>query len=69
MEAYQLQEHAKQINDATAALIEMEAMKAANLNRESKGEAPAYGEADFKELLELYDLGYNSNIEKSRRFF
>ncbi len=69
MEAYQLQEHAHQLNDVAAALIELESMKAANIQRQSQGLSPAYGEEQFRELLSIYSLGYNENIDKSRRFF
>lgn len=69
MEAFQLQEHAKQLNDFAAAMIELEAMKVANVERESQGLSPAYGEEQFRDLLSMYGLGYNENIEKARRFF
>ena len=69
MEAYQLQQHAIQIGQAVSALIEMEAMKAANSVRESNNEAPAYSEQDFNNLLVMYDLGHNGIFGKSTNFF
>lgn len=61
-------EHAKQINEATSALIEMEAMKAENRQRELNGQSLAWGFADFQCLLETYGLGYNGCIVKLGRF-
>lgn len=69
MEAFQLQEHAKQLNDFAAAMIELEAMKTANKEMEINNQPPKYGEDDFRELMVTYELGYNENIEKSRKFF
>jgi len=65
----QLYEHASQFNQAVSALIEMEAMKAQNQAMAQAGNPPMYLEADFLNLLELHDLGYNSCVEKKRRFF
>jgi hypothetical protein len=45
-----------------AALIEMEAMKAANWMREMQGHTIAYGEDEFLALLDKYDLHHNSVI-------
>ena len=69
MESYQLAEHAKQINDAIAAFIETQAMISENKQRELNGESMAYTEEAFRKVMELYELGYNSNIEKIRRFY
>lgn len=41
-------------------LIEMEAMKAENLNREHRGENPAYSAKDFQDLIARYGIGHNS---------
>lgn len=64
-----LNQHANQFNQAVSALIELEAMKAENKNRENQGLSPAYGEKDFMNLLDQYDLGYNGCVNKSRNFF
>lgn len=42
------------------ALIEMEAMRAANQVRAGSGSAPAYGEDAFMELLIKYPISHNS---------
>lgn len=44
---------------AAAALIELEAMKQANRDRESRGEGPAYDEEAFLKLHEQYCLHHN----------
>lgn len=43
-------------------LIEMEAMKAANAEREVIGASPAYGEMAFRELLERAAIQENAVI-------
>jgi hypothetical protein len=63
-----LPEHARQMNDAVSAMIELEAMKAENKVRESRNESPAYYEDNFMNLLEQYQLGYKNNHEKFHRF-
>jgi hypothetical protein len=44
---------------SASALIELEAMKAANAERASRGEAPAYGEDAFRKLQTDNGLGWN----------
>jgi len=44
----------------TAALVELEMMKAANTLREIQGYTIAYDEVAFYELIEKYQLGHNS---------
>jgi hypothetical protein len=44
---------------AASALIECEAMKAANAEREARGEALAYGEESFRKLQTDNGLGWN----------
>jgi hypothetical protein len=61
-------EHAKQINEATSALIEMEGMKARNELVKLQGNIPEYDFGDFDRLLEKYELGYNGCIIKSQKF-
>lgn len=63
-----LREHAMQFNMAVSALIELEAMKTANIEREQNGLSPAYGESQIREIFDEYELGYNNCIEKSRNF-
>jgi len=42
------------------ALIELEAMKAANRERDICGDAPAYGEAAFMALQDKYGIHHNA---------
>lgn len=44
-------------------MIEMEAMKASNTNREMRGEAIAYAEEAFIALINKYGIGHNTVIE------
>lgn len=62
-------QHADQINEAVATLVELEGMKAENKQRESLGQSMAYTEKEFQELLNRNGLDYNSRIEKTRRFY
>lgn len=64
-----LAEHAKQLNEAVAALIELEAMKAENIARERSGFAPAYGYDQIHDLISEHRIDTNSIIEKYRNFF
>ena len=63
-----LEEHAKQINEAVSAIIEMEGMKAENAYQIACGAPPKYLQNDFDRLIENYELGYNGCIEKSKKF-
>ena len=45
------------------AMIELEAMKAANHYREMRGEVFAYGETAFMSLINKYGIGHNTVIE------
>ena len=51
---------------AAAALIEMEAMKAANIIRLDQGKTIAYDEGAFMKLIETYGIGYNSVMAEFR---
>ena len=44
------------------ALIEMEAMKAANHERQQRGESDNYGEEAFMALIEKYCINHNAVI-------
>lgn len=56
------------INSQTAsALIELEAMKSANSERERHGEAPAWGEGEFLSLIDKYQLSHNAVITNLQR--
>ena len=44
------------------ALIEMEAMKAENLIKASRGLPPLFGTKDFNALIEKYGIHYNAVI-------
>ena len=43
-----------------SAQIEMEAMKAANAEREHRGQSQAWDEDSFISLIDKYQLGHNS---------
>ena len=64
-----LQMHAMQMNEAISALIELEAMKAENKQREAEGNSPAYTYEQIINLQKEYSLDYNRIIEKMRDFF
>lgn len=63
-----LQQFARQINEAVSALIELEAMKAENQQREAEGSSPAYTYDQIMNLQNQYALDYNSIIDKYREF-
>lgn len=63
-----LQLFVRQINEAVSALIELEAMKADNQQRESEGNSPAYTSEQIMDLQCKYSLDYNSIIDKYREF-
>jgi hypothetical protein len=51
------------INSQVAcALIEMESMKAANRDRQSRGESDAYGEEAFMNIINEHRIGWNDVI-------
>lgn len=51
------------INSQTACmLVELEAMRAANRERESNGFSPAYGEDEFLALITRYGLHHNAVV-------
>ena len=47
---------------AVSALSEIEAMKAANMIRESQGKALAYGEEAFADIPNRYGIHHNATI-------
>jgi hypothetical protein len=63
-----LQQFARQINEAVSAIIELEAMKAENQQREAEGSSPAYTYDQIMTLQSQYALDYNSIIDKYREF-
>lgn len=63
-----LQMFARQINEVVSALIELEAMKAENQQRESEGNSPAYSYDQIMSLQKTFALDYNSIVEKYREF-
>lgn len=46
-------------SQVACAMIELEAMKSANLERTMQNESLAYDEIDFFNLIKKYDLEYN----------
>lgn len=63
-----LQQFARQFNEAISALIELEAMKAENQQREAEENSPAYTHEVIMDLQRKYALDYNSIIDKYREF-
>ena len=56
-----LEERAAYINSQVAcALIEMEGMKAENMQRAHLGQSMAYSDTSFIALIERYGIGYNA---------
>ena len=53
-------------SQVACALIEMEGMKAENMQRQSQGHEPVYREDDFGSITERYEIGYNSVISRLR---
>ena len=51
-----------------AAEIELAAMKAENVAREIAGQAPAYGEKQFMDLISNYSLHHNGLMESLRNY-
>lgn len=51
------------MSQTACALIEMEGMKAANIERESHGYALAYGEEAFLALIEKYGIHHNAALK------
>ena len=49
-------------SQSVCALIELEAMKQANRDREANCQASAYREEDFMELFNKYFIGHNDVI-------
>ena len=49
-----------QESQIACALIELEAMKVANLTRERDGQSPAYREEAFMALIDKYQLSHNA---------
>ncbi len=49
-------------SQVACALIEMEAMKAANVEREQRGESLAYDEAAFMAIIDKYGIHHNAVI-------
>lgn len=68
LQPHHLQEHAHQIGEAVACLVQAMGMVANNKEREIEGNAPVYTHKDFNELVEEHSLGYNQLIEKARKF-
>lgn len=48
---------------SVCALAEIEGMKAENMDRESRGLAPAYGEKEFGDIQSRFMIGHNAIIE------
>lgn len=65
MEAYEAQKLVRAFRDAVSAMIEVEAMKAENKDRELRGESLAYTEKDFIAIQEAYGMHHNGNIDST----
>ena len=66
-EIRQLKNIAMVNSQCVAAQIEMEAMKALNMEREQRGESLVYGEAAFMKIIDTNALGWNSIIAALNR--
>lgn len=67
LQPWHLAEFMYQYGMAVAAQIELEAMKAENASRLSRGLSPAYGEAEIMQLQERYGMHHNPLTEAMRR--
>ena len=56
-----IQQLEETIRKSTQIQVEIEAMKMANYERELRGEAPAYGEKQFLEVINNYKLKNRGN--------
>ena len=54
-------------SQVACALIEMEGMKAENMQRQAQGHDMVYLEADFNSIQDRYEIGYNSVIGRLQR--
>ncbi|TGL06462.1 hypothetical protein EHQ43_08595 [Leptospira bouyouniensis] len=53
------------ISNATSAFIEALGMHWTNVERQQNGHSAAYDESSFNKLIEQYELGYNSIVNRS----
>lgn len=60
------QEAAFLMSQTACMLVEMEAMKVANVEREQRGLSPAYNEGHFQELIEKYGAHHNAALTTLR---
>jgi len=51
-------------SQCTCAIIEAMSMQAENMSRFHSGQAMAYTEKDFKDMMNQYEIGTNSVIER-----
>jgi len=65
-EARQMKEVAYVIGMAVGCTCELESMKQANRNRESKGEFPAYDEEAFHKLMLDWGMHHNALVSNLR---
>lgn len=59
---YALRQHAYFIGQSVLALAKIEAMKAENYMAIQRGETPPYGEIQFDDQMEKFDIGGNAVI-------
>jgi hypothetical protein len=57
---------ARVLSSVACAQIECAAMQAANADRASRGEAPAYSEDAFRSLIDQNAIGYNTVVQDMR---
>lgn len=67
LQPHHLAEFMYQLGMMTAAMIELEAMKAANQQRVVLGQSMAYNESDFMNIQSNYGIDSNHLIEAMRR--
>lgn len=67
LEPHHLAEFMYQLGIMTAAMIEMEGMKAENMQRSALGQSMAYRESDFQNILQNHGIDHNHLVEAMRR--
>lgn len=67
LQPHHLAEFMYQLGMMTAAMIELEAMKAANQQRAALGQSMAYNESDFMNIQSNYGIDSNHLVEAMRR--
>ena len=67
MNAYQAKEFIYAYGMIIATLVEVEAMRAENMQRQHLGQSMAYTDKDFMDVLERNGVHHNGLVEMGRR--